>query len=45
MCLLPAFCRYDPSMQSAFSQIRQIDYTVIFTRDMAAMRRFYETVM
>ncbi len=32
-------------MQSALSQIRQIDYTVIFTRDMAAMRRFYETVM
>ena len=29
----------------ALSQIRQIDYTVIFARDMAAMRRFYETVM
>jgi len=26
-------------------QIRQIDYTVIFVRDMAAMRHFYETVM
>jgi lactoylglutathione lyase len=26
-------------------EIRQIDYTVIFARDMAAMRRFYETVM
>lgn len=25
--------------------IRQIDYTVIFARDMEAMRRFYETVM
>jgi len=25
--------------------IRQIDYTVIFARDMDAMRRFYETVM
>lgn len=25
--------------------IRQIDYTVIFARDMAAMRLFYETVM
>lgn len=29
----------------ALSQIRQIDYTVIFARDMDAMRRFYETVM
>ena len=27
------------------SQIRQIDYTVIFVRDMAAMRRFYEDVL
>lgn len=27
------------------SQIRQIDYTVIFARDMKAMRHFYETVM
>ncbi|MGH6742749.1 MAG: VOC family protein [Bradyrhizobium sp.] len=26
-------------------EIRQIDYTVIFARDMAAIRRFYETVM
>jgi lactoylglutathione lyase len=26
-------------------QIRQIDYTVIFARDMDAMRRFYETVL
>jgi catechol 2,3-dioxygenase-like lactoylglutathione lyase family enzyme len=25
--------------------IRQIDYTVIFARDMPAMRRFYESVM
>jgi lactoylglutathione lyase len=32
-------------MSSALSQIRQVDYTVIFARDMAAMRRFYETVM
>lgn len=32
-------------MPSALSQIRQVDYTVIFTRDMAAMRRFYETTM
>ena len=30
---------------TALSQIRQIDYTVIFARDMQAMRHFYETVM
>lgn len=30
---------------SALAAIRQIDYTVIFARDMAAMRRFYETVL
>jgi len=30
---------------SALSEIRQIDYTVIFTRDMVAMRQFYETIM
>ena len=29
----------------ALSHIRQIDYTVIFARDMEAMRHFYETVM
>jgi len=29
----------------ALGQIRQIDYTVIFARDMDAMRHFYETVM
>jgi lactoylglutathione lyase len=29
----------------ALSQIRQIDYTVIFARDLAAMRQFYEEVM
>jgi hypothetical protein len=29
----------------ALSQIRQIDYTVIFARDMPAMRNFHETVM
>lgn len=27
------------------SQIRQIDYTVIFARDLEAMRHFYEEVM
>ena len=30
---------------SAFKTIRAVDYTVIFVRDMAAMRRFYEDVM
>ena len=29
----------------ALSQIRQIDYTVIFARNMGEMRLFYETVM
>ena len=30
---------------SAFRAIRAIDYTVIFVRDMPAMRRFYEDVL
>ena len=30
---------------SAFQSIQAIDYTVIFVRDMAAMRRFYEDVL
>jgi catechol 2,3-dioxygenase-like lactoylglutathione lyase family enzyme len=30
---------------SAFRAIRAIDYTVIFVRDMVAMRRFYEDVL
>jgi lactoylglutathione lyase len=30
---------------TALSQIRQIDYTVLFARDLAAMRYFYEQVM
>jgi catechol 2,3-dioxygenase-like lactoylglutathione lyase family enzyme len=30
---------------SAFQGIRAIDYTVIFVRDMVAMRRFYEEVL
>jgi catechol 2,3-dioxygenase-like lactoylglutathione lyase family enzyme len=30
---------------SAFKAIRAIDYTVIFVRDMAAMRSFYEDVL
>ena len=32
-------------IRSPFSAIRAIDYTVIFVRDMAAMRRFYEDVL
>ena len=31
--------------RSPFQAIRSIDYTVIFVRDMAAMRRFYEEVL
>jgi catechol 2,3-dioxygenase-like lactoylglutathione lyase family enzyme len=34
--------RHSPS---AFQAIRAIDYTVIFVRDMAAMRRFYEDIL
>jgi catechol 2,3-dioxygenase-like lactoylglutathione lyase family enzyme len=30
---------------SAFKSIRAVDYTVIFVRDMVAMRRFYEDVL
>ena len=33
------------SQHSPFQAIRAIDYTVIFVRDMAAMRRFYEGVL
>jgi catechol 2,3-dioxygenase-like lactoylglutathione lyase family enzyme len=35
----------NPKSGSAFRAIRAIDYTVIFVRDMAAMRRFYEDVV
>ena len=35
----------EPNTGSAFQAIRAIDYTVIFVRDMAAMRRFYEGVL
>lgn len=35
----------DPQPASAFHAIRAIDYTVIFVRDMAAMRRFYEEIL
>jgi catechol 2,3-dioxygenase-like lactoylglutathione lyase family enzyme len=34
-----------PHFTSPFQAIRAIDYTVIFARDMAAMRRFYEDVL
>jgi lactoylglutathione lyase len=34
-----------PSSSSAFEAIRAIDYTVIFVRDMEAMRHFYGSVM
>src|SRR3954449_6478904 len=34
-----------PHSDSAFQAIRAIDYTVIFVRDMAAMRRFYENIL
>lgn len=35
----------DASPPSPFEAIRAIDYTVIFVRDMAAMRGFYEGVL
>jgi catechol 2,3-dioxygenase-like lactoylglutathione lyase family enzyme len=35
----------NPSSGSAFEAIRAIDYTVIFVRDIAAMRRFYEDIL
>jgi catechol 2,3-dioxygenase-like lactoylglutathione lyase family enzyme len=35
----------NPQPASAFKAIRAIDYTVVFVRDMAAMRRFYENVL
>jgi catechol 2,3-dioxygenase-like lactoylglutathione lyase family enzyme len=34
-----------PSSGSPFRSIKAIDYTVIFVRDMAAMRRFYEDIL
>src|SRR4030081_1220987 len=34
-----------PHSGSAFQAIRAIDYTVIFVRDMAALRRFYEDML
>jgi catechol 2,3-dioxygenase-like lactoylglutathione lyase family enzyme len=35
----------EPQRTSPFRAIKAIDYTVIFARDMAAMRRFYEGVL
>src|ERR1700754_3208036 len=35
----------EPQSSSPFQAIRAIDYTVIFVRDMAAMRRFYEGIL
>ena len=35
----------NPDSGSAFQAIRAIDYTVIFVRDMDAMRRFYEDIL
>ena len=35
----------NPVSETVFGAIRAIDYTVIFVRDMAAMRRFYEHVL
>jgi catechol 2,3-dioxygenase-like lactoylglutathione lyase family enzyme len=34
-----------PNPRSPFQAIRAVDYTVIFVRDMTAMRRFYENVL
>jgi catechol 2,3-dioxygenase-like lactoylglutathione lyase family enzyme len=35
----------NPQAASPFQAIRAIDYTVIFVRDMRAMRRFYEGIL
>ena len=35
----------NPHSGSAFQAIRAIDYTVVFARDMVAMRRFYEDIL
>jgi catechol 2,3-dioxygenase-like lactoylglutathione lyase family enzyme len=34
-----------PHSGSAFRSIRAIDYTVVFVRDMAAMRSFYQDIL
>jgi catechol 2,3-dioxygenase-like lactoylglutathione lyase family enzyme len=35
----------NPHSGSAFQAIRAIDYTIVFVRDMSAMRRFYEDIL
>jgi catechol 2,3-dioxygenase-like lactoylglutathione lyase family enzyme len=35
----------EPTSRSPFQAIRAIDYTVIFVRDMTAMRHFYQGVL
>jgi catechol 2,3-dioxygenase-like lactoylglutathione lyase family enzyme len=35
----------EPQPESAFRAFRAIDYTVIYVRDMEAMRRFYQDVL
>ena len=35
----------EPNPSSPFRSIRAVDYTVIFVRDMPAMRHFYEDVL
>jgi len=35
----------EPNSRSPFQAIRAIDYTVIFVRDMAAMRSFYQDIL
>jgi catechol 2,3-dioxygenase-like lactoylglutathione lyase family enzyme len=37
--------KQEPGSGSAFRAIRAIDYTVIFVRDMVAMRHFYEQIL
>lgn len=44
-CFASAEAADNPPGVDVLEQIRQIDYTVIFARDMPAMRRFYEDVM
>lgn len=44
--LLPSFPSDTKEItMSALSALRQIDYTVIFARDMPAMRQFYERIL
>ena len=43
--MLKVMAQQKKHSRSAFQAIRAIDYTVIFVRDMAAMRRFYEDIL